>query len=113
MPDEFIVEVTPQAEEQMREIVGYIARELGAPSSAMRLLDAFEREIGTLSSMPKRFPTVRREPWNTEGLRWVTVKNFILYYWVEDEAQTVHVTAVVYGRRDQVQALANIELDKE
>ena len=36
------------------------------------------------------------------------VKNHLVYYWVNEEAKRVYVTAVIYGRRDQLAALADI-----
>ena len=36
------------------------------------------------------------------------VKNFIVYYYADDETKTVWVTAVVYGRRDQLNALKDM-----
>jgi len=35
----YIVKITPQAEEQLQEIINYIASELKAPKAALRLLD--------------------------------------------------------------------------
>ena len=58
--------------------------------------------------MPRRFPLVDEEPWRTEGIHKMTVDNFIVYYWVNDDTETVWITAVVYGRRDQLAALRDM-----
>ena len=36
------------------------------------------------------------------------VKNFLVYYWIDEENKSVTVTAVIYGRRDQLAALASM-----
>ena len=33
------------------------------------------------------------------------VKNFLVYYLVDEEKKVVWITAVIYGRRDQIAAL--------
>lgn len=48
--------------------------------------------------MPERFSIVEDEPWKSRGYRKMPVKNFLVYYYVDEENNTVWVTAVVYGR---------------
>ena len=43
----YFVKVTTQAEEQMREIVQYIASELKAPNAALHLLDMMDETISS------------------------------------------------------------------
>ena len=37
------------------------------------------------------------------------VKNFLVYYLIDEESKTVSVTAVIYGRCDQLSALADMK----
>ena len=39
------------------------------------------------------------------------VKNFLVYYLIDEEKITVWVMAVVYGRRDQITALLDMSLN--
>ena len=39
------------------------------------------------------------------------VKNFLIYFWIDEHNMKVQVTGVIYGRRDQVVQLA--KLDRE
>lgn len=68
MDTKYEVKITRQATEQMRETVGF----------------------------PKKHALIDEEPWRTEGVRKVKVKNFPVYYWVDDENHKVQVTAVIY-----------------
>jgi plasmid stabilization system protein ParE len=71
------VKVTKQAHGQMREIAMYIANECCAPEAAQNLLDKLEASINDLAEMPKRHSLVDKEPWRSEGVRKVIVKNFL------------------------------------
>ena len=41
----------------------------------------------------------------------MTFKNFLVYYLIDKEKEVVWVTAVVYGRRDQIVALVDMSLN--
>ena len=75
------------------------------PEIARKWADTLQSEIEKLDSMPSRYPLTEEEPWRTKGIRRITVKNFLVYYLVDEEKKTVWVTAVIYGRRDQISAL--------
>ena len=40
----------------------------------------------------------------------MTVKNFIVYYYIDENSKTVWITAVIYGRRDPLNALKEIPI---
>ena len=102
------VKITDYAIEQMREAMTYISKVLQEPAVARKWLAALKQEISGLSTMPLRFPLVEEEPWRTSGVRKMPVGNFIVYYWPDELAKIVWVTAVIYGRRDQLAALRNM-----
>lgn len=109
--NEYEVRVTRQALEQVKEIVHYISNDLMAPDVADNLLDKMKAEITNLSSFPKKHALIDEEPWRTEGVRKIVVKNFLIYYWVDDENNRVQVTAVIYSRRDQTKQLSNMDME--
>ena len=89
----------------------YISNDLMAPDAADNLLDKMKAEISKLSSFPKKHALIDEEPWRTEGVRKIVVKNFLIYYWVDDENNRVQVTAVIYSRRDQIRQLSNMDME--
>jgi toxin ParE1/3/4 len=103
------VKVTRQAHGQIREIALYIANECCAPEAAQNLLDKLEASINDLAEMPKRHSLVDKEPWRSAGVRKVTVKNFLIYFWVDEENMKVLVTGVIYEKRDQLARLAEMD----
>lgn len=106
MADTYKVRITRYAYKQMREIRRYIEEDLSAPEAAKTLLKAMRNAIGALQSLPIRHQLVDEEPWRSEGVRRLIVKNFNIYYWVDELNEKIHVTAVVYGKRNQLDQLA-------
>ena len=102
---QYVVKLTPQAVVQIQETIAYISKALLALDTADAWAERLEKEISALDTMPGRYPLVDREPWKSEGIHKMVVKNFLVYYLIDDEAKTVWITAVVYARRDQLNAL--------
>ena len=107
------VKLTTQAIGQIEETVRYISKILLDPETARKSADAMQCEIEKLDFMPSKYPLTEEEPWHTKGIRKMPVKNFIVYYLVSEEEKTVWVTAVIYGRRDQIATLLDMSLDNE
>ena len=106
---EYKVIITPQAQTQLAETVNYISEVLLAPETAVKWLDVLEKAIYSLNTMPNRFPLTDEEPWKTRGIRKLIVKGFIVYYLVDDSRNAVFITAVIYGKRNQIAALKQLE----
>jgi len=105
MIKKYTVKITEQAQIQIGEITQYIASELFSSAIALRLLAVFEKEIASLSYLPSRYAFIKEEPWHSEGVRKKVVKNFLVYFWIDERKQIIQVIAVVYARRDQVKQL--------
>ena len=57
-----------------------------------------------------RYPLTEEEPWYTKGIHKMPFKNFLVYYLIDEDKKAVWITAVIYGRRDQITALADMSL---
>lgn len=110
MENEYEVKVTRQALEQMRAIIHYISYDLMAPEAAQNLLNDLKSAIIKLAVLPKRHSLIEEEPWRSEGVRKIVVKNFLVYYWIDDENNKVQITAVIYSKRDQIKQLKNMDM---
>lgn len=64
------------------------------------MLDTLAEEIFSLDQFPYRAPLTEEEPWHSQGVHALTVKNFLVYFWVDEAAKKVQVMGIVYGRRD-------------
>lgn len=98
--------ILPEAQEDIRSIILYIAGVLGTPQAALDLQDAIQAEINSLAIMPKRIKTVDEQPWGNAGIRRTRVKNYYIYFLVDDEEMAVKVNAVIYAGRDQTRQLS-------
>ena len=54
----YSVDVSEPAENDLRDIVRYIASQLSAPISATHMMELFEEAMLSLSDMPQRCPLV-------------------------------------------------------
>ena len=105
---DYSVKLTPHAIVQIQETIVYISKVLLVPETATAWADYLQKESATLDSMPARYPLTEEEPWRSKGVRKMPVKNFIVYYLIDEGQKTVWITTVVYGRRDQLNALKNM-----
>ena len=110
MPDKYTVKITSQAQVQLREIVSYIRFTLQAPGTALKMLNTLEKEIASLDHFPNRVPLTEEEPWHSQGIHKLPVKNSLVYFWVNETVKKVQITGVVYGRRDRLHQLSNMDL---
>ncbi len=94
------VQYAAQAVDDLRNIYRYLAEELQAPQAAQRQVDRIRRVIRMLNSSPARFPAVAWEPWASMGMRQEPVNNYLVFYLVDENRQTVSVVRVFYGGRN-------------
>ena len=69
------VEVSEQADSDLRESFEYIAFELQSPENASGQLDRLEEQMLSLYTMPERYRKYEKEPWKSRGLRVLQVDN--------------------------------------
>mgnify|MGYP002727857365 FL=1 len=94
------VEVSQQADSDLREIFEYIAFELQSPKNATGQLDRLEKQILSLNTMPERYRRYEKEPWKSRGLRVLPVDNYVALYIPDCDKKVVTILRVMYTRRD-------------
>lgn len=70
----FEIEISEQADSDLRNIYEYIAFELQSPENAVGQLDRLGESIMRLAQMPERFREYENEPWHSRGLRSIRKK---------------------------------------
>ncbi|WP_462334494.1 type II toxin-antitoxin system RelE/ParE family toxin [Varibaculum cambriense] len=103
--EQYVIRFTAQARQHLRLIRDYIAVDLREPEIAKKLLELLQKEISTLSYMPYRVKLIEEKPWRDMGFRKIRVKNYYIYFWVNDDTKEVNIIAVIYVRRDQAEQL--------
>ena len=100
MAEPYQVEFLPSAQEDMVEIVRYISQELLNPIAAEDLAEDFVKTADSLSAFPYAHEAyIPIRPLKHE-YRKVSVKNYLMFFWVEEEKKIVTVARVIYAARD-------------
>ena len=96
---------TDVAEEDLLGASRYISEILKAPVAAENLLLTAEKEIGNLAEVPLSFPLVRDEYFAAKGVRFLLVKNYLVFYLARESENVVSILRFLYARRDWVSLL--------
>jgi toxin ParE1/3/4 len=97
---DYKVTITRRAKADLSEIIVYISEELSAPRAAIELLDEINQCVTGLKQMPKRFALASDERLARIGIRAMPVKNYLVFYKVDEQSLAVTVVRVLYSRRD-------------
>ncbi|MDI3478740.1 MAG: toxin ParE1/3/4 [Thermoanaerobacterium sp.] len=99
------VEITEPAEKDLYEIWRYIAKELLEPDIARKVVNKIGEAILKLEEMPLRNALVADERLAFQGIRKMTIDNYLVFYIVAEESKTVTIVRILYGRRDWINLL--------
>ncbi len=109
--EEYTIRITRQAREHLREIRRYIEMELLAPIAAKNTIAAIKAEMQSLKKMPDRIHLTPEQPWHDQGVRRDRVKNYYIYYWIDEEQKKVQIIGVIYVKRDQSRQLESMDME--
>ena len=98
--DIFEISVTEPAEKDLRDIAKYISSQINAPTTALNMIQTIKVKIAKLETMALAYPLVRDDRLAALGYRLLSVKNYIVFYIVNEKEKTVDVDRILYGRRD-------------
>ncbi|MBR6710820.1 MAG: type II toxin-antitoxin system RelE/ParE family toxin [Selenomonadaceae bacterium] len=90
----------PTARKQLEDIVDYIAAELAAPDTAFDFIDEVDKAIKSLAEMPYRHSIYHTSFAVLEEVRWISVKNYNVFYKVFEEDKTVEIRRVLLQLQD-------------
>ena len=96
--EQYKVEITKEALQDMEDMYNYIALELLSPENAMGQYNRIADEILTLDTFPQRYRIMDSEPEKQMELRRMIVDNYSVFYTIR--ADKVIVTDVLYTTSD-------------
>lgn len=96
----FQINITRQAEDDLRNVFEYIALELQSVQNAVAQISRLEKAIFSLDQMPQRYRAYQKEPWHSRGLRVMPVDNYLVFYIPYPDTLNVEIIRVMYGGRD-------------
>ena len=103
--EKYKILITRNAYKQLRKIRAYIENELCAPQAAKDVISALRKAVFSLELMPARHPYTDMGNWANEGVRKLPVKNFIIFYNIDEQKRDVNILAVLSERRDLTEDL--------
>ena len=98
---EFTVRLLRAAEEDLNDIIEYIAAD--NPSAAAAVLDRIENDLRLLSQQPQLGRIPEEEDLVRMGYRFLIVRDYLIFYTLEERAVLVH--RIVHGARDYLRLL--------
>ena len=91
---------TDKADEQLREIIFYIAEDSGSVDIALNYLDKIEKAIKRLEDFPLSGSIPKYSTLKKQGFRVLIVERHLVFYKINEGKKEVILYAVVDGRRE-------------
>lgn len=91
---------TDKADEQLREIIFYIAEDSGSIDIALNYLEKIEAAINNLEDFPMSGSIPRYSILRKQGYRIIVVERHLIFYKVDDDKRIVTIYAIMDGRRE-------------
>ena len=96
----FNVVYSSEARQDLRDIYEYIAYELLEPDTAAGQTNRIMKAARSLEQMPMRHRLYEEEPWHSQGLRFLPVDNYLIFYLPDETNNIVNIIRIMYGGRD-------------
>jgi addiction module RelE/StbE family toxin len=100
---------TDSYKRDVKSSVNYIKNILQAPTAAERLKNEIKKATQKIKATPFIYPVVPDDYLALKGIRFVIVKNYMLFYVVE--TREIQVIRFLYGPRDWKNILENTEME--
>ena len=92
------VYITSTAEHDIMRAADYIEFTLKNPDAADNLLDAATEHINSLSDFLQKFQLVEDPILASWGIRFVIINNYLAFYIIDEEKQTVIIVRFLYQK---------------
>ena len=92
--------VADAAKQDMKRIAAYIANELYAPDSAVRLMEKLRDAFRHVCAYPQSLPLVNDDLFHALGYRKIIVDNYIAFVLIDEDKEIVNVVRVLYYAQD-------------
>lgn len=95
--DEYKIRFSIKSKEDLIKIIGYIKYELKEPIIAKKYAKLFWEEISKLKLLPERCAVIDIDNIKYVGVRKLIIKNFIVFYRVNNERKLVTIERILNG----------------
>ena len=101
----FRVDSTETAKSDTIEAAEYIDYVLKNPQAADNLIEAVEKEIGSLTVFPERYAVLDDSVLSSFNVRFVRVKDYLAFYVIMEDERLVVILRFLHMRRDWAEIL--------
>ena len=95
---EYEVVFSETAENDLDKVVEYLGN--FSPSIARRYYDEIMVKALSLAFMPQRCPFVQDDALHGKGYRWLFVRNYTIFFVIDEATNVVDIRAIMYSRRE-------------
>jgi toxin ParE1/3/4 len=99
------VHITSTAEYDIMRAADYIEFTLKNPTATDNLLNVVTEQIGSLADLPQKFRLVDDPVLASWGIRFVIVNNYLAFYTIDEEKQTVIIVRFLYQKSNWISIL--------
>ena len=104
-------------EEEIDSCYDYINDILEAPMAAENLMKELHEKLNYLKEKPYSRPLVQDEFLSSLGIRSIKVKNYLVFYYIEEDAKNktskfVNLISFMYNKRDWMNILKNTDVNE-
>ena len=97
---EFKIIYSTESLNDLLQIYDYIANIEKEPINALKLVDTIRNAINKLDIFPLRHSFVSFSPWKEIGIRYLCIKNHIVFYFVNEKDNIVNIIRILSSRQD-------------
>ncbi|MBR3254826.1 MAG: type II toxin-antitoxin system RelE/ParE family toxin [Clostridia bacterium] len=90
----YIVEISENAEQDLEDIISYIRYDLGEDIIADKYKILFKQKLKELEDVAISMPILDKELTGYDNIRKVNVKNYIIFYIVEEEKNKAYIIRI-------------------
>ena len=94
------IHITEAAKDDLMSVVEYIDGVLKNPQAADNLIEAVDREINGLGFFPQRHGFPDDSVLRSMNIRFVKVKNYLVFYVISEEEKQIVVLRFLHMRQD-------------
>ena len=96
----YSLHISSLAERDIDEAANYIENVLKNPQAAEALLDEIEETLHTLREYPERIPLVSEPVLKAWGIRFIRIKNYLVFFTVDNDRNRVTIVRFQYAKRN-------------
>ncbi len=103
----YTVVITDTAKQDLREIAVWIANQSKNIETAKRFVNELRESCQKLCKFPSTGSFPRDHVLKSAGFRFVTHKDYLVFYLIDEENKTVNVMAIFNAKKDYMRVMKN------